>query len=140
MTLEIIKCEGNRPLAPRESSFTSEFWSRLAVGEFASTKCTRCERLMFPPRQYCPVCWSKDMQWTNLSGLGKLYARTTIHAAPDMFQKQVPYSVGIIDLLEGIRLIATVIDEGEKISIDDSVQVLVLSYNDGPLFAVAKCK
>ena len=42
------------------------------------------------------------MRWVSISGLGKLYARTTIHAAPDMFQTQVPYSVGIIDLEEGI--------------------------------------
>jgi uncharacterized OB-fold protein len=78
------------------------------------------------------------MQWVSLSGLGKLYARTIIHAAPDVFQTQVPYSVGIIDLEEGIRLIATVIDDGERISNEESVQLLVLSYDDGPLFAVRR--
>ena len=80
------------------------------------------------------------MRWVSLNGLGKLYARTTIHAAPDMFQKQVPYSVGIIDLDEGIRLIATIIDDGEKMANDDSVQLLVLSYDDGPLFAAHRIK
>ena len=138
MTLEIIKREGKRPIAPRESSFTSEFWSKLLVGEFVSTQCQECKRLMFPPRQHCPTCWSKDMQWISLSGKGKLYARTTIHAAPDVFQTQVPYSVGIIDLEEGIRLITTVIDDKQGILNDESVQLVVLSYDDGPLFAVRK--
>jgi len=78
------------------------------------------------------------MQWISLSGKGKLYARTTIHAAPDVFQTQVPYSVGIIDLEEGIRLIATVIDDKQGILNDESVQLVVLSYDDGPLFAVRK--
>lgn len=78
------------------------------------------------------------MRWVSISGLGKLYARTTIHAAPDMFQTQVPYSVGIIDLEEGIRLIAAVIDDGQRISNEESVQLLILSYDDGPLFAVRR--
>ncbi len=136
MTLEILKREGRRPLAPRESSLTQLFWSQLSAGEFSSTQCQVCKRLMFPPRPHCPVCWSKNMDWISLSGRGKLYARTTIHAAPSIFQAQVPYSVGIIDLDEGPRLIANVIDGKQRIGNDDVVQLLVLAYDDGPLFAV----
>ena len=55
-----------------------------------------------------------------------------------VFQHQVPYSVGIIDLEEGIRLIATVIDDADKIKNDEAVQLLVLSFEDGPLFAVRR--
>ena len=73
-----------------------------------------------------------------MKGKGKLYARTTIHAAPNIFQEQVPYSVGIIDLEEGLRLIATVIDDANKIGNDEAVQLVVLSYDDGPLFAVRR--
>ena len=93
---------------------------------------------MFPPRQHCPTCWSKSMEWVSLSGKGKLYARTTIHAAPEMFQKQLPYSVGIIDLDEGLRLVASIVEEDERIMNDEQVQLLVLAYDDGPLFAVRK--
>jgi uncharacterized OB-fold protein len=140
VTLEIIKRKGNRPLAPRESNLTKEFWSKLSTGEFTTTQCQECNHLMFPPREHCSVCWSNDMQWVSLSGKGKLYARTTIHAAPDIFRNQVPYSVGIIDLDEGLRLIATIVDEEKQISNDESVQLLVLSYEDGPLFAVHRNK
>jgi len=76
------------------------------------------------------------MDWISLSGRGKLYARTIIHAAPSIFQAQVPYSVDIIDLDEGPRLIANVIDGKQRIGNDDVVQLLVLAYDDGPLFAV----
>ena len=138
MILEIVKRKGKRPLAPRESAITREFWSKLSAGEFTSTRCQVCRKLMFPPRQHCPTCWSKKMAWVPLSGKGKLYARTTIHAAPEMFRKQVPYSVGIIDLEEGLRLVATIIDGETKILNDDAVQLIVLSYEDGPLFAVRK--
>jgi uncharacterized protein len=76
------------------------------------------------------------MDWVRLSGRGKLHARTTIHAAPSIFQAEVPYSVGIIDLDEGPRLIAKVIDGEGRIGNDDLVQLVVLAYDDGPLFAV----
>lgn len=78
------------------------------------------------------------MQWVSLTGKGKLYARTTIHAAPKAFQEQVPYAVGIIDLEEGVRLIATVIDDTNKIGNDEAIQLVVLSYDDGSLFAVRR--
>ena len=138
MTLEILRRKGNRPMAPRESEFTRDFWSKLLSGEFTSTRCQVCKRLMFPPREHCPACWSKKMEWVALSGRGKLYARTTIHAAAEAFQKQVPYSVGIIDLEEGVRLVATIVDGEEKIQNDELVQLMVLAYEDGPLFAVRK--
>ncbi|NKB36063.1 MAG: DNA-binding protein [Gammaproteobacteria bacterium] len=138
MILEIVKCEGKRPLAPRESHYTREFWSKLSTGEFTSTRCQVCRKLMFPPRQHCPMCWSKKTDWVSLSGKGKLYARTTVHAGPLMFQQHIPYSVGIIDLDEGVRLIASIIDGDEKIQNDEEVQLIVLAYDDGPLFAVRK--
>ena len=138
MTLEIIQCKGKRPLAPRESTVTRKFWKKLSAGEFTTTQCKVCKRLMFPPRQHCPGCWSKDLQWTSLSGKGKLYARTTVYAAPDIFQEQIPYSVGIIDLDEGVRLIAAVKDEPERVNNDDRVQLAVLSYDDGVLFTASK--
>lgn len=138
MTLEIIKRPGKRPLAPRESTFTKVFWDNLATGEFKTTICQTCNRLMFPPRQHCSACWSKQMQWVTLSGKGKLYARTTVHAAADTFQPQVPFSVGIVDLQEGIRLIASILDEPDHINNDDDIDLVVLQYDDGALFAVRK--
>ena len=138
MTLEIVKHEGERPLAPRESTFSRDFWSRLSAGEFSTTQCQVCKHTMFPPAQHCSVCWSKEMLWLTLSGKGKLYARTTVHAAPSIFQAQVPYSVGIIDLEEGIRIIASLIDGKDKLKNDEAIQLIVLSYDDGPLFAVRR--
>lgn len=141
MTLPIIKQDGNRPYSPRHSLFSSEFWESLAEGVFKTTRCNNCNQFSFPPGQHCSVCWSSSNQWVELSGTGRLYARTTVYAAPDIFKDKIPYSVGIVDLDEGIRVIASLLDENDNIMNDDNVELLVLDYSDGPLFAARKlCK
>lgn len=75
------------------------------------------------------------MNWVELSGHGTLYARTTIHAAATQFREQVPFNVGIVDLEEGVRLVTGLIDEPVKIKNDAAIMLVILSYDDGLLFA-----
>lgn len=75
------------------------------------------------------------MNWSELSGQGILYARTTIHAAATQFCDEVPFSVGIVDLEEGIRLVAGLIDDPVRIENDAAIRLVILSYEDGLLFA-----
>ena len=70
-----------------------------------------------------------------LSGRGKLYSQTLVHAAPAVFQDEVPYRVGIVDLNEGVRIATRVLADIEP-KLDTAVEIVVLSYQDGPLFAV----
>jgi uncharacterized OB-fold protein len=70
-----------------------------------------------------------------LSGRGKLYSQTVVHAAPAVFQDEVPYRVGIVDLNEGVRIATRVLADIEP-KLDTAVEIVVLSYQDGALFAV----
>ena len=100
-----------------------------------TTGCAACGKLTFPPKQQCPDCWSDDVEWTELSGRGILYARTTIHAAATQFRDKAPFSVGIVDLEEGVRLVTGLIDDPVRIENDAPIRLVVLSYDDGLLFA-----
>jgi uncharacterized OB-fold protein len=91
-------------------------------------------RLTFPPKPFCPHCWSKRIDWIPLSGRGKLYSQTVVHAAPMVFQGEVPYRVGIVDLDEGLRIATRVLADHEP-ALDTTVELVVLNYSDGPLFA-----
>ena len=75
------------------------------------------------------------MNWIELSGRGTLYARTTIHVAATQFRDEVPFSAGIVDLQEGIRLVTGLIDEPMRINNDAAIKLVILSYDDGLLFA-----
>jgi len=72
--------------------------------------------------------------WIELSGRGKLYAQTVVHAAPSVFRDEAPYRVGIVDLEEGVRIATRIVSE-ETPELDHPVEIVVLNYTDGPLFA-----
>ena len=133
--MEIIRIPKRMPLAPEYSGFTETFRQGLEAGNFLTSVCSACGELTFPPKQHCPACWSGDMSWTELSGRGILYARTTIHAAATQFRDEVPFSVGIVDLEEGVRLVTGLIDDPVRINNDAAIRLVILSYEDGLLFA-----
>ena len=133
--MDIIRVPKRLPLVPEYSGFTEIFRQGLEAGKFMTTACSSCGDLTFPPRQHCSNCWSDEMEWIELSGEGILYARTTIHAAATQFRDEVPFSVGIVDMQEGIRLVTGLIDEPVRLNNDDAVRLVILSYDDGLLFA-----
>jgi uncharacterized OB-fold protein len=134
MTLALQTVDRRRAFPPRMSEFTRRFWQGLAAGRFETTRCDDCARLTFPPKPFCPHCWSQRVTWVPLSGNGKLYSQTVVHAAPAAFQDEVPYRVGIVDLIEGVRIATRVLADIEP-KLDTAVEIVVLSYRDGPLFA-----
>jgi len=134
MTLAVQIIDRPRAFPPRMTEFTQRFWQGLAARRFETTKCEDCERLTFPPKPFCPHCWSKRVTWVSLSGRGKLYSQTVVHAAPLVFQDEVPYRVGIVDLDEGLRVATRVLADTQP-ELDTAVKIVVLNYRDGPLFA-----
>ena len=89
-----------------------KFADALRDDKLMGTKCKKCGEAYFPPRADCTKCMSSDMDWREYSGKGKLVTFTTIHAAPTGFDEMAPYTIGVIDLKEGGRLLAWV--EGAK--------------------------
>jgi len=88
------------------------FADELRDNKLMGTKCKKCGEVYFPPRADCTKCMSNEMEWRNYSGKGKLVTFTTIHAAPTGFDDIAPYTIGVIDLQEGGRLLAWI--EGIK--------------------------
>jgi hypothetical protein len=91
--------------------------------------------LSFPPKPICPHCWGDDVAWESLPGDGKLYSWTRIHAGPAVFEADLPYEVGIVDLDAGIRLACPLYGASVLWRCDMRVELLTLSFLDGPLFA-----
>ncbi|RMH65740.1 MAG: Zn-ribbon domain-containing OB-fold protein [Calditrichaeota bacterium] len=74
------------------------------------TRCNDCGHLSFPPRLVCPECKSRNYSDYRFKGRGTLYSYTIIYQAPDRFDDQAPYLVGLIDLEEGVRVTAQLTD------------------------------
>lgn len=104
MKLPIVEVGRPRPYPPRVSAFTKRFWDSLADGRLTTTLCRECGKLTFPPKPFCPHCWSAEVIWAELVGRGRLYSQTVVHAAPGLFAAEAPYRLGIVDLEEGLRI------------------------------------
>jgi hypothetical protein len=135
-TLPRIPMPGSRAYPPRRSAFTQQFWDGLTDGLWQTSGCDDCGRLTFPPKPVCPHCWSTSVRWVPLKARGTLYSWTRIHAAPAVFAAEAPYAVGIVDLEGGLRLACRLVEpEGASFVPGMPVEMVVLAYEDGPLFA-----
>lgn len=133
-TLARVAMTGARPWPPRVSAFTKPFWDGLVAGRFSTVRCRACEKRTFPPKPFCPHCWARGMDWVPLAPRGTVYASTVVHAAPKLFAHEIPYRVCIVDLEDGLR-IATRLVGAQDFAVDRAVELVVLDYEDGPLYA-----
>ncbi len=92
-------------------------WRRIPERyRLLGTKCLTCSGRYFPPRKICPKCRRKgNIENTQFRGGGKVYSFTTITAPPAGFELQAPYVFAIVELDEGVRVTAQLVDcrEGE---------------------------
>jgi uncharacterized protein len=88
-----------------QEPFTIEqFYKFLAEGKLMAGKCTKCGKIHLPPRPLCDNCYSQTFTWTQMPNQGKLITYTVIHVAPQPFQNEAPYAVGIIQLENDTKL------------------------------------
>lgn len=92
----------------------ARFWREIPQRyNFIGNRCGSCERIYFPPREACPYCRRKSlgkMEDIKLRGKGEIITYTIIHVAPENFEEQIPYPVAIIQLEEGPRVTAQIVD------------------------------
>jgi len=107
-------------------SKVSAFAAHLKDGRLMGSRCKACGFTTFPPRADCPACMSDAFEFHEYSGRGRLYTHTRIDAAPGGFEDLGAYTIAVVDLEEGGRLLAWLGDTlpPASISIDMPVQVV----------------
>lgn len=120
-----------RPL-PKPTEYTRPYWESAKQNKLVIQKCSSCESLQFYPRPYCISCLSDEMDWVEVSGRGTIYTYTINHRSPNSYmQDKVPYVVAIIELEEGIRMMANIIDSVlDKVEIGAHVHVVFENINE----------
>ena len=78
--------------------------------DFHALKCKSCGAVIAPPKGMCYSCGGTDFEWTAVSGKGKLVSFTVIHISAEEFQDEAPYFVAIVELEEGTRITARLLD------------------------------
>jgi uncharacterized OB-fold protein len=82
----------------------SSFYRFVNEKRLMAAKCNECGTVLLPPKPMCTKCLSTNLKWIELEGAGKLLSYTVIYIAPEQFQSLTPYTVGIIELKNGLRL------------------------------------
>lgn len=114
---------------------TAPFWSGTARGELLYQRCGACGRPQFPPRQHCAHCQSGEPEWQRSAGKGAVHTFTVVHRAPTAaFKDDVPYTIALVDLDEGFRMMMNVIGcpPGE-VGIGTRVRVVFRPHGDAML-------
>lgn len=97
---------------------TAKFWrDQESRYNLEGTRCSTCGSFFFPPRSVCPKCRRKGViQPYRFKGTGTVVTYTTVYQAPKHNHRQIPYTLAIIELDEGTRMLSEVICEPGKIS------------------------
>jgi uncharacterized protein len=133
-----------RRLEPPVTDTTEPFWEATKDGKLLVQWCATCDHAHFYPREVCPQCLSSDaLEWRESSGKGTVYAFSVQHRPANPFMAdRVPYTVALVELEDGIRMMSNVVDvDPEQVRVGMPVTVAWEDLSDGrklPQFAPAK--
>ncbi|OLF18938.1 bifunctional MaoC family dehydratase N-terminal/OB-fold nucleic acid binding domain-containing protein [Actinophytocola xanthii] len=95
-----------RPQVGRDTAF---FWAGTALGELRIQRCGTCGRLRHPPGPMCPGCGGTEQEYVVASGLGEVYS-FVVHHHPPVPGRTLPFVVALVELEEGVRMLAELVD------------------------------
>ncbi|MGI5921671.1 MAG: Zn-ribbon domain-containing OB-fold protein [Syntrophomonadaceae bacterium] len=107
------------------------FWNKLTEDGLYLQQCTDCGQFVFYPRSRCPHCLESELEWKQVSGEGRIYSFTIVYksALPE-FERKTPYIYAVIELAEGVRMPAAVVNcPVDKITVDAPVTFLLTEIN-----------
>lgn len=108
----------------------ADCWTR-GGHRFVYQHCGACGRQWLFMRDFCPHCGARDHLFRAAAGTGTVSATTLVHRAPDdAFRAIAPYRLVLVELDEGLRLMA---HADVDVAVGDRVRGRVLTIADRPL-------
>lgn len=108
------------------------FWEAARRHELCLPHCGSCERPHYPPGPVCPFCFGEALEWRRLSGRGVISTWVVVHREWfASFAGDIPYPVVQVELEEGPRLTAGVVDlENDQLRVGLPVEVVFRDVTD----------
>src|SRR5690606_14551932 len=114
-----------RQFRPMPSETTAPFWEATRECRLLLQWCLDCQRHVHHPREVCPRCLGQNLTWRESAGNGTVHA-LSVHYRPfeTMSKKDCPYVVAFVDLDEGVRFLANLVEiDPEKAAVGDRVEL-----------------
>ncbi len=121
---------------------TAHFWQGTRCGVFLLQKCQSCAEIYFPPRPFCPACWSPGIEVFPAIGTATLYSYVISHRSAGA-GFEAPFSIALVALSEGPRIVSNIIEceqTPDCLVIDMPLEMVFRENSDGfslPLFRPA---
>ncbi len=93
------------PMRPVISPDTAFFWAGTAVGELRIQSCRDCGALRHPPGPMCMDCGSPNPKYVVAAGTGEVFSYV-VHHHPPVPGKRLPIVIALVELTEGVRVLA----------------------------------
>lgn len=96
---------------PRINGDTALFWEGCKAHELRFSRCKACGKVRWPGAYLCPDCLSSEAETAVLPPEGTLYSYVIMDKPfhPSV-QDKVPYVVATVDLTEGVRILANILE------------------------------
>lgn len=114
-----------KPLPPIDDD-TRAYWAGLAQGRLLLQHCRDCGHVQYYQRAMCGRCLGASVEHRPASGTGTIYSFSTVYRAPSAeFKDDVPYTVILVELAEGPRMLSTLVEAApETIRIGQAVEIV----------------
>jgi uncharacterized protein len=114
--------------APERDALNTPYWDSLAHGELSYQRCNVCGHAWLPARSECPHCLKADWRWQAAAGGARLISWVVYHMSyHPAFASRLPYTVAVVELDEGPRLISNVVgmSDAEALKIEQRLQLVI---------------
>jgi uncharacterized OB-fold protein len=109
-----------------------ELFAAAREHRFVLPRCAACGEFRFPPRLRCPHCGQTRTEWVAASGRGTVYSFVVVHQRlHPAFDANLPYAVALVQLEEGPRMLAMLIEsDPAEVRVDAPVEVVFQTLDD----------
>ena len=90
------------------------FWEAAARRELVVQECGSCGHKQFYGRPFCLSCEADAVRWVAVSGNGTVYSATRVWRSW-VADFEPPYTVAIVELDEGPRLVTNIVNGEARI-------------------------
>jgi len=123
--------------------WAGETASRFFIGlrdeqKIQGTRCAKCKKVFLPPRKTCPVCFTPNEEWVEISPRGTLLTYTVVRRQLASLPKKPPVIYGLIKLEGADTAFLHILDKirPEDVKIGMKVEARFAEKRSGTIFDI----
>lgn len=95
---------------PKPTKTTEPFWDGVKAGKLLLQYDPEANAYQFYPRAGSLKTGKRNLEWREASGKGTIYSFTETYVPMPGFEDAGPYLLAMIDLEEGVRILANLVN------------------------------